>query len=91
MLVLLALVIFNGCAPYLRTGYWVKPEGSYEQFSKDYAECRQEAFYPAGVYPKLQKDLANCMKDRGYEWVVHNGGFLIDKSTLFSTKRDYNR
>lgn len=91
MLVLLALVMFNGCAPYLKNGYWVKPEGSYEQFSKDYVECRREAMYPAAVFPKLQKDLANCMKDRGYEWEVHKGGSLITNSTLFHTKEGYNR
>ncbi len=90
MLVLVAMVMFNGCAPYLKNGYWVKPEASYEQFSKDYVECRREAMRSSAVFPKLQKDLANCMKDRGYEWEVHAGGSLITNSTLFYTKGGYN-
>jgi len=90
LLIVPAMVMLSGCAPYLRNGYWVKPEGSYEQFSKDYVECRREATVPAAVIPKLQKDLANCMKDRGYEWEVHAGGSLITDSTLFHTKGGYN-
>jgi len=79
-ILILAMVLgllMGGCAPYLRIGFWVNDNVSYEQFLKDYSECRIKASLPANVIPKLQKDILKCMESKDYYWQTGTPGTLI--------------
>lgn len=87
MLILLAiLVLMSGCSSSMRRGIWVKDGGSYEQFSKDYADCKRDTYAFINVAPKIQDDLLQCMNSKGYFWKIHSGGDWITGSTLFSNE-----
>ena len=69
--------MLSGWAPYLRVGDWVNDNVSYEQFLKDYSECRIKTSSSTNVIPKLQKDILRCMESKDYYWQTGTPGTLI--------------